>query len=55
MNLRVIDRLELNTFELPKTYIKYRVKTNQEMDNVLEYDADEEVSSVVECSKICFS
>ncbi|VDO50979.1 unnamed protein product [Onchocerca flexuosa] len=29
-------------FEIPKAYIKYRVRLNEEMDSILEYDVDEE-------------
>lgn len=32
-------------FEMPKAYVKYRVRLNEEMDSILEYDVDEEVSS----------
>uniref|UniRef100_A0A0R3RS75 Protein Jade-1 n=1 Tax=Elaeophora elaphi TaxID=1147741 RepID=A0A0R3RS75_9BILA len=34
--------LSPKNFELPKGYIKYRVRLNEEMDSVLEYDVDEE-------------
>lgn len=30
-------------FEIPKAYISYRVRLNEEMDSILEYDVDEEV------------
>ncbi|KAL3989690.1 PHD-zinc-finger like domain family protein [Acanthocheilonema viteae] len=34
--------LSPKNFEIPKGYIKYRVKLNEEMDSILEYDVDEE-------------
>ncbi|VDN41761.1 unnamed protein product [Gongylonema pulchrum] len=32
----------IKPFDLPKNYIKFRVRPNKEMDNILEYDVDEE-------------
>ncbi|EJD75338.1 bromodomain containing protein [Loa loa] len=34
--------LSPKNFEMPKGYIKYRVRLNEEMDSILEYDVDEE-------------
>ncbi|VIO88434.1 Bromodomain containing protein [Brugia malayi] len=34
--------LSCKNFDIPKAYIKYRVRLNEEMDNILEYDVDEE-------------
>ncbi|VDN26634.1 unnamed protein product [Gongylonema pulchrum] len=34
----------IKPFDLPKNYIKFRVRPNKEMDNILEYDVDEECS-----------
>ncbi|VDM18318.1 unnamed protein product, partial [Wuchereria bancrofti] len=34
--------LSCKNFDIPKAYIKYRVRLNEEMDSILEYDVDEE-------------
>ncbi|VDK77332.1 unnamed protein product [Litomosoides sigmodontis] len=44
VNVRKLSPKQLSpeNFEIPKAYISYRVRLNEEMDSILEYDVDEE-------------
>lgn len=41
--VRVLQRVAGTTFVCPKDYVKFKMKTSEELDALVEYEVDEEV------------